>query len=206
MVDSASRADLVNGNLYINIHTADNPGGEIRGQILRADAAFPSAPEIITPEDGATVTVFEGGSNLEDGAFASADDPNGAMLVYTIEITGTLDPEFEEIVACQKVGADTISTASFEAIYDTLISFGLQPGFTVDLLYRVVASDGSIATPGGSRSITLVLGEDPCSGIEGGTLALANGGTELTICVRDFTRPSRSFRTARISRLRIEGR
>lgn len=186
-IDSASRADLVNGNLYVNIHTEDNPSGEIRGQILRDDDAFPTAPEIIAPADGATVTVFEGGNDLEDGLFSSADDPNGDLLVYTIEITGTLDPEFEEIVACQKVGTDTISTASFEAIYDTLISFGLVPGFSVDLLYRVVASDGSVATPGGSRSITLVLGENPCNSIEGGNLALAAGGTEFTICAGDGT-------------------
>jgi hypothetical protein len=29
----AEAADLVAGNLYINVHTAKNPNGEIRGQV-----------------------------------------------------------------------------------------------------------------------------------------------------------------------------
>lgn len=32
----AQMADLAAGNYYFNIHTAANPGGEIRGQMLRA--------------------------------------------------------------------------------------------------------------------------------------------------------------------------
>ena len=31
----AQAADLVSGKLYINVHTAANPGGEIRGQVTR---------------------------------------------------------------------------------------------------------------------------------------------------------------------------
>ncbi|MBR0815110.1 CHRD domain-containing protein [Bradyrhizobium diazoefficiens] len=31
----AQAADLLGGKLYINIHTAANPGGEIRGQVMK---------------------------------------------------------------------------------------------------------------------------------------------------------------------------
>ena len=31
----AQAADLVAGKYYINIHTAANPGGEIRGQVVK---------------------------------------------------------------------------------------------------------------------------------------------------------------------------
>ena len=31
----AQAADLVAGKYYINIHTAANPGGEIRGQVMK---------------------------------------------------------------------------------------------------------------------------------------------------------------------------
>ena len=184
-VDSNGLAALVEGSLYFNLHTVDNASGEIRGQVLRDDNAFPEAAEILTPEDGATVTVFEGGSSLEDGFFTSADDPDGDVVVYTIEIAGELDPEFTEIVACQKVGTDTLSDATLDVIYGTLVDFGLRPGFTLSLLYRVVASDGSVSTPGGFRTITLILGEGPCDAVSGGNLSLAGGGNELTICAGD---------------------
>ena len=41
---SAQIADLDAGNLYFNVHAAAFPGGEIRGQILHAPLAGPTAP------------------------------------------------------------------------------------------------------------------------------------------------------------------
>lgn len=35
-IDDAKAADLAAGKLYLNIHTAANPKGEIRGQVMRA--------------------------------------------------------------------------------------------------------------------------------------------------------------------------
>ena len=31
----AQAADLTSGKYYVNIHTAANPGGEIRGQVMK---------------------------------------------------------------------------------------------------------------------------------------------------------------------------
>jgi hypothetical protein len=149
--------------------------------LLRDDNAFPTAPEIITPEDGATVQVFEGGNNLEDGTFSSSTDANGDLLVYTIEITAPEDTMFLDLLACSKVGTDTSSNATINAVYEVLIANGAVVGISVPLRYRVVGSDGSVSTPGGSRTITLMITDPPCN-IEGGTLALSDGGTALTIC------------------------
>ncbi|MCJ2106333.1 CHRD domain-containing protein [Methylobacterium sp. E-041] len=35
-IDDAKAADLVAGKIYVNLHTAANPKGEIRGQVVRA--------------------------------------------------------------------------------------------------------------------------------------------------------------------------
>lgn len=187
MLDSAGFAAMMAGGYYFNLHTVDNPSGEIRGQILRDDNAFPTMAEIIVPEDGARVTVFEGGSDLEDGRFFAASDPDNDTLVYTIEIVLENDIDFEMIIACEKVGPDTTSNASIDSVYQTLIDFGAVPGMEVPLRYRVVASDGSVSTPGGSRAITLVIATDNDCGLTPGTLALTDGSTTDTICALDGT-------------------
>jgi len=33
---AAQASDLMNGECYVNVHTAKNPGGEIRGQLMKA--------------------------------------------------------------------------------------------------------------------------------------------------------------------------
>lgn len=33
---AAQASDLMNGQCYVNVHTAKNPGGEIRGQLMKA--------------------------------------------------------------------------------------------------------------------------------------------------------------------------
>lgn len=40
-LDTLNLRDLFQGELYINVHTSANPGGEIRGQIVRSELVFP---------------------------------------------------------------------------------------------------------------------------------------------------------------------
>ena len=42
-IDDANLAALVQGNIYMNVHTSNNPAGEIRGQVLLADMATTGA-------------------------------------------------------------------------------------------------------------------------------------------------------------------
>lgn len=183
-INEAERMTLLEGGYYFNLHTTNFPSGEIRGQLLRDDDAFPSGPVIATPEDGAIITVFDGGSDLENGSFVAATDLNNDLLVYTVEVTAPEDPDFVQAFACLKVGQDTVSNATIDAIYDTLIANGAMVGTSIPLSYRVIASDGSVATPGPAREITLVLSDPPCE-VDGGVLVLATGGTTDTICAGD---------------------
>jgi hypothetical protein len=186
-LDAAGFAAMAAGDYYFNLHTVDNPSGEIRGQILRDDNAFPTTSEIISPEEGARVRVFEGGSDLEDGRFSSATDPNNDTLVYIVEVTLAGDTAFTTILACEKSSGDTSSVTAIDVVYQTLIGFGAVLGTEVSLRYRVVASDGSVSVSGGSRTITLVIGEEFECDIMPGTLALTDGSTTDTICALDGT-------------------
>lgn len=54
-ITSTQLTNLLNGNIYVNVHTAANPGGEIRGQmepILRRVFAFDLCSEQETPPNG----------------------------------------------------------------------------------------------------------------------------------------------------------
>src|SRR5438874_12540188 len=42
-IPSSSVADLLAGNLYVNVHTQAYPGGEIRGNIIGATNTFPAS-------------------------------------------------------------------------------------------------------------------------------------------------------------------
>lgn len=47
VLDAGQAADLLAGLWYINIHTDQNPGGEIRGQVLRNDQMVVAEPATI---------------------------------------------------------------------------------------------------------------------------------------------------------------
>lgn len=72
----AEAADLLANLQYVNIHTVDRPGGEIRGQLIRVNAA----PSIIEPLD-ATV---ECGVSTSFSATVSDFDGNAVQVVWTL--------------------------------------------------------------------------------------------------------------------------
>ncbi len=54
-VNARTRAALLGGGAYVNVHTAKNPAGEIRAQILKGGSGLPS-PTTTTPTTTPTYT------------------------------------------------------------------------------------------------------------------------------------------------------
>jgi hypothetical protein len=82
------RTNLLNGNMYVNIHTVNNPGGEIRGQALRTKytATLNGANErptpVTTPATG-TATISIWGKELKyDVTFANLTAPATAAHIH----------------------------------------------------------------------------------------------------------------------------
>lgn len=79
---AAQEADLLAGNLYVNVHSTAFPGGEVRGQIV-SDNQVVFANEISAnnevPASGSTAT----------GAFYGIYDRPSKKLSYTINFDGT---------------------------------------------------------------------------------------------------------------------
>lgn len=82
-LNAEQQAQLMNGALYINVHTTANPSGEIRGQILRTG----------TMGEGIVVGIIDTGINMDHPSFADIggdgyNHSNGRGKFY-----GWCDPE-----------------------------------------------------------------------------------------------------------------
>ena len=50
---------LLAGGAYVNVHTAKNPAGEMRGQVVRSSAAPPPPPSTTTGGGSTGATTYE---------------------------------------------------------------------------------------------------------------------------------------------------
>jgi hypothetical protein len=55
-VNAKTVTALLAGGAYVNVHTARNPAGEIRGQVARSSAPAPPPPPPGTATGGGTTT------------------------------------------------------------------------------------------------------------------------------------------------------
>ncbi|MDZ4707387.1 MAG: CHRD domain-containing protein, partial [Saprospiraceae bacterium] len=155
VVLTADQLALLNaGNLYVNIHSTTIPAGEIRGQLLFEPNAFPTAPTITKPISGDTITTD---LRVKDTTYSvqwtAATDPDGNPLVYLIQTS--IVPDFSLILNTAFIGPNLSFSASLGAVDTTLALLGIFPGGSATLFFRVLASDGSLAT--NSVPISVVL-------------------------------------------------
>jgi len=156
MLDEAQAALMEQGDLYINIHSVNNPTGELRGQILNDANQFPTSTTVFSPENGAEVDLNDPTLPFE-ASWNASEDADGDLLVYTFELGA--DSAFTDTLFRNKVGADTLFATTFGTVDTLLAGNGVAPGANIALWHRVIASDGSVRRPGEAKLITLIRDE-----------------------------------------------
>ncbi|GEM_PF-927833 len=106
VLDEDQSAALLDGLYYINIHTEQNPAGEIRGQLI---AMINHAPQVECP--AATEVECDSPDGTAVPLVAKVFDEDGDTLVVTWSVNGTVY-QTEEIVA----GEDGVTMADVEFV------------------------------------------------------------------------------------------
>lgn len=149
--------ELVSAGLYVNVHSTDNPGGEIRGQILLAPNVAPTtAPDITFPNDGAEITVEGESSTAFEPTWTSSEDTNDDPVVYVWEIA--LDEDFQSIVYSASAGSNASLPLTIGVVDGLLATLQVDEGSSVTIWHRANASDGSGLNTGAGSSVTLERG------------------------------------------------
>ena len=156
-LDSTQLAAFRGRDMYVNIHTADFPAGEIRGQVVTNPNLFPNADaDIVLPVAGATLVV-EG--SPDDEVFVDWDratDPDNDTLAYTWQLG--LDEEFDLIGAVIYTGQSTETSLRIGFLDSLLTLLTIPVGGSATFYHRVVTTDGSNTTASPGAAITLERG------------------------------------------------
>lgn len=168
----ADMADLVAGNLYVNIHTAGRPAGEIRGQILprtRDLVEFTASGEEVVPPNGSTATA-SCTADLNEAA-------NALAIQCTHNVAGATNAHVHE--APFGINAPVVFT--FPSAASPLnANMPLTPRLAADFAAAFLYLD--IHTPEGSE-------EDPADEIRGQIGEPPAGAGTGTIVIEKTTAP-----------------
>ncbi len=156
MLDEDKLMRLMNGGLYVNIHTKAVTSGELRGQVLPETNQFPDPSNIAAPPSGAMLEVAGAGETAFEANWNAAADPDGNNVAYIWQLAA--DASFDNPVLAVNTGADTAFVTDFATVSSLLSGVGVEVGQTVKLYHRVLTSDGSLQTASPADSVSLMLG------------------------------------------------
>jgi hypothetical protein len=161
-IDASQKESLLNGGVYVNIHTTTFGSGEVRGQVLRDDNAFPTTASITSPADDASLIINDDADTTFQVTWDAATDSNDNLIVYTFQLA--TDEDFTNILVNSKSSGLSFDTNN-SVVNAILSDAGVAVGESVTLYHRVIASDGSVSTA--STIFTIELTRDPALSIDG---------------------------------------
>ncbi len=152
----ANSLRLLNGNLYANIHTVNEPSGAVRGQMLMSGNQYPAASAgFDTPADGSTLDLNSGDSTTVamvdwDDSF-DPDDEQDVAYSWQLFTDTTAAPVFQTEV-------DDTSGVSFTfgELDRMLEALGVENGQAITAFHRAITTDGSLLTPSEFSEVMLV--------------------------------------------------
>ena len=169
----AQIANLVDGVLYVNIHTAGRPAGEIRGQILQRTVdtvPFTADGEQVVPPNGSTATA-SCSANLDDAATSLA-------IQCTHDVAGATAAHLHEA----PFGVNGPIVYTFPGAGSPLVgNVPMTPRLVADFAATFLYLD--LHTPEGTE-------EDPADEIRGQIGAPPEGAATGTIIIEKETAPS----------------
>ncbi|MFQ5570027.1 MAG: Ig-like domain-containing protein [Rhodothermales bacterium] len=144
---------LLDGGIYVNIHTVDQPPGELRGQVLAATNVAPAASVIVEPAAGGGIDVTGDPATVFGVRWEAAADANGNPVAYRWQLAA--DAAFSGILFESPVGTATRFETTFGVIGTLLTTNGIDVGNSATLFHRVISTDGSFQTAGTAVQIDL---------------------------------------------------
>ncbi|MDH3244603.1 MAG: CHRD domain-containing protein, partial [Saprospiraceae bacterium] len=146
-----------NGNTYVNVHSADVPGGEIRGQILHEINHAPAAVAITAPSSSDTIVVEGDPATPFAATWDPSDDPDGNKVVYLWQLAA--DRDFNVSLVSVNTGTSTEFQTTFGLVDSLLALAGVDSGQVITLYHRVVAADGSLCSADAVDSVVIQKGQ-----------------------------------------------
>jgi hypothetical protein len=155
-LSSEQQTTLFDEGMYVNVHSENFNGGELRGQVLFSTNFAPTAPELTGPADDATLSLEGSSSTAFEATWNTASDTNGNQLAYVWQ--ASTDAEFNNLVVNANVGASGSFETTFGVLDTLLTGLGVDVGATATIYHRVIATDGSDETASEPRTANLERG------------------------------------------------
>ena len=135
---------MASNNAISSINLIGNPG------------SAPSAPVIVSPEDGAIVEISGNPNTKFTATWGESTDQEGGIISYTWQVSTSAT--FDAIAVSEETGSDTSATLYFLDVDRLLEDLSVAVGDTATVYHRALASDGRFESEGIAASVRLVRG------------------------------------------------